>query len=179
MTKPLRDLFSKKNQWTWGHAQKLAFSGDTSSYGLGAVLLQTQTNGERRPVAYMSRSMTPTESRYTQIKRLWLWRGPVSDLIGLQFEIETDHKPFSTIIQFKTSGWTSQFDFNVSECEWCDSTSVSAMYQERNQCACSSHDTSSPSNRKPLEEIRRQKEDEVCKQIVREGGPVLAKFRNL
>ena len=26
MTKPLTDLLSKKNQWMWGHAQKLAFS---------------------------------------------------------------------------------------------------------------------------------------------------------
>ena len=26
MTNPLRDLLLKKNQWMWGHAQKLAFS---------------------------------------------------------------------------------------------------------------------------------------------------------
>ena len=77
MTKLLRDLLSNKNQLMWGQAQKLAFSSikdaltkspalalydpefettvsaDTSSYGLGTVLLQTQANGERRPVAYV------------------------------------------------------------------------------------------------------------------------------
>ena len=86
MTKLLRDL-SNKNQLMWGQAQKLAFSSikdaltkspalvlydpnlettissaDALSYSLGIDLLQTQTNGERRPVAYVSILMTPTES---------------------------------------------------------------------------------------------------------------------
>lgn len=34
-----------------------------------ALVLQTQANGEKRPVTYMSRSMTPTESRYAQIEK--------------------------------------------------------------------------------------------------------------
>lgn len=130
MTKPLRDLLSKKNQWTWGHAQKLAFSSikdaltkspalalynpnlettisaDTSSYGLGAVLLQTQANGERRPVAYVSRSMTPTESRHAQIEKealalTWACERYSDYLVGLQFKIETDHKPLVPLFSSK------------------------------------------------------------------------------
>ena len=89
-TKPLHDLLSKKNEWSWNHAQQTAFtqitealtksavlalfdphlkttvSADASSYGLGAVLLQKQSSGENRPVAYISRPMTPTEQRYAQ-----------------------------------------------------------------------------------------------------------------
>ena len=35
----------------------------SSSFGLGAVLLQKQLNGELRPIAYVSRAMAPTEKR--------------------------------------------------------------------------------------------------------------------
>ena len=49
-------------------------SADSSSYGLVAVLLQTQANGERRPVAYVSRSMTPIcPSRKEALARLFDW----------------------------------------------------------------------------------------------------------
>ena len=75
MTKPLCDLLSAKNQWAWGQSQEEAFNraktilssapvlalfdhnldtivlSDASSFGLGAVLLQTQRDGLRRPVA--------------------------------------------------------------------------------------------------------------------------------
>ena len=93
VTKPLRELLVKGNQWVWGEAQRSAFaeikrkltttpvlaffdptfetivSADASSYGLGAVLLQRQPNGEVKPVAYISRSMTTTEQRYAQIEK--------------------------------------------------------------------------------------------------------------
>ena len=92
-TKPLRDLLVKGNQWVWGEPQQKAFSqikemlttspvlalfdpsfettvsADALSYGLGAVLLQRQPEGELKPVAYVSRSMTPTEQRYAQIEK--------------------------------------------------------------------------------------------------------------
>ena len=43
---------------------EIVLSADTSSYALGVVLLQKQTAGKLRPVAYISRSITPTERRY-------------------------------------------------------------------------------------------------------------------
>ena len=91
-SQPLRELLVKRNTWAWGVSQQRAFleikkvlmaspllalfepnlptvvSADASSFGLGAVLLQIQPGGECKSVAYVSRSMTPTEGRYTQIE---------------------------------------------------------------------------------------------------------------
>ena len=92
-TKPLRDLLSTKNQWTWGPSQQQAFedtkkelssprilalynaaakttvAADASSFGLGGVLCQEQPNGQWRPVSYISRSLTAVEQRYAQIEK--------------------------------------------------------------------------------------------------------------
>ena len=91
-SKPLRDLLCKDVAWTWGPDQQQAFdtlkkdltspetlalyhperdtvlSADSSSFGLGAVLLQRH-DGHMKPVAYTSRSLTKTERRYAQIEK--------------------------------------------------------------------------------------------------------------
>uniref|UniRef100_A0A147BN06 RNA-directed DNA polymerase n=1 Tax=Ixodes ricinus TaxID=34613 RepID=A0A147BN06_IXORI len=128
-TKPLRDLLRHDAVWYWGEAQQQAFertkaalittpalamynprehltlSVDASSYGLGAVLLQ-ESQGERRPVAYASRALTETEQRYAQIEKealaiTWASGHFRTYLIGLQFHIETDHKPLVPLLTTK------------------------------------------------------------------------------
>ena len=121
-TKPLRELLIKSNQWVWGEPQETAFtevkraletspvlslfdqsretviSADASSYGLGAVLLQRQPDGELKPISYISRSLTPTEQRYAQIEKealafTWACERFSDYLLGMEFHIHTDHKP--------------------------------------------------------------------------------------
>ena len=130
VTKPLRDLLVKGNQWVWGPPQQRAFdqvkqmlttapvlalfnpkletivAADASSYGLGAVLLQKQDDGELKPVAYISRSMTLTEQRYAQIEKealalTWACERFTDYLIGLEFHIHTDHKPLVPLFSTK------------------------------------------------------------------------------
>ena len=130
VTKPLRELLVKDNQWVWGPPQQKAFdqvkqmlttapilalfnpklettvAADASSYGLGAVLLQKQEDGELKPVAYISRSMTPTEQRYAQIEKealafTWACERFADYLIGLEFMIHTDHKPLVPLFSTK------------------------------------------------------------------------------
>ena len=129
-TKPLRDLLVRNNPWVWEAAQQKSFEevkqivtsspvlalfspksytvifADASSYGLGAVLLQRQPQGELKPVAYISRSMTITEERYAQIEKeslafTWACERFSDYLIGLRFHIYTDHKPLVPLFSTK------------------------------------------------------------------------------
>ncbi|GBN02512.1 hypothetical protein AVEN_76213-1 [Araneus ventricosus] len=43
---------------------------NASSYGLGVTICQKQAVRRRSVIAYASRSLTPTESRYAQIEKL-------------------------------------------------------------------------------------------------------------
>ena len=129
-TKNLHDLLAKKNHWTWGEPQQKAFekikqqlssspvlatynpekqtivAADASSYGLGAVLSQIQSDGTSRAVAYASRSLTSTEVKYARIEKesLAITYGceRFSDyLIGKLFHIFTDHKPLVSLLGSK------------------------------------------------------------------------------
>lgn len=127
ITAPIRALLQKRNSWLWGPCQQAAFdklksllssevcmakydpsyptvvSADASSYGLGAVLLQDQPSGERRAVAYASRSLTDTESRYSQTEKealavTWAVKRFDQFLRGIAFQVETDHRPLVTLL---------------------------------------------------------------------------------
>ena len=65
--------------------------------------MQLQGDGEWRPIAYASRAMSPTEQRYAQIEKealgiTWASERFVDYLIGLEFHIETDHKPLVPLL---------------------------------------------------------------------------------
>ena len=126
LTQPLRELFSKANAWVWSPSQSRALkqvkqelskpttlalydpeaqtkiSADSSSYGLGAVLLQ-QVNGAWKPVTYASRSMSETERWHTQIEKealttTWACEKFSGFMLGKHIEIETDHKPLVPLL---------------------------------------------------------------------------------
>ena len=85
---PLHKLLQKNVPWDWTKECQTAFVGckegltsdsllvqydlnrelrlacDASSYGLGAVLSHVMDDGRKRPVAYASRALTPSERNY-------------------------------------------------------------------------------------------------------------------
>ena len=126
-TEPLRKLLSRQNAWIWEYPQATAFqkikedlikspvlalytptgetvvSADASSFGLGAVIQQRQDTGDFKPIAYASRSMTPTEQKYAQIERealavTWACERFSDYLYGMRFQVETDHKPLVSLL---------------------------------------------------------------------------------
>ena len=130
-TRPLRDLLRKSNMWAWGPQQQQAFeqiktelttppglalydpnadtlvSADSSSYGMGAVLLQRRNETDWKPVAYASRALSNTEQRYAQIEKealatTWACERFSEFLIGKDFHIETDHKPLVPLLGSKS-----------------------------------------------------------------------------
>ena len=127
---PLHELLKKGVPWNWNSETSAAFNGlkddlmsmsilmhfdpslplglacDASGSGIGAVLFHILPNGEERPIAYASKSLTPTEKNYSQVEReglsivfgvkkfhQFLW--------GHTFQLVTDHKPLVTIFGSK------------------------------------------------------------------------------
>ena len=71
---------------------------DASPVGLGAILEQDQSDGTFKPVMFASCSLTDTERRYAQFERdalgiVWGVEHFHFHLLGIHFEIRTDHKP--------------------------------------------------------------------------------------
>ena len=80
-------------------------SADSSSYGLGAVLLQKQQE-EWRPVAFASRSLSEAETRYAQIEKealagTWACEKFADYILGKRIRLETDHKPLVSLLGSK------------------------------------------------------------------------------
>ncbi|CAB4027043.1 Hypothetical predicted protein [Paramuricea clavata] len=123
VTVPLSELLKKDTAWHWEEIHQKAFeeiksrvtaekllqyydvskpvvpSVDSSSYGLGACLLQ-----EERPVSYASRSLNSAEKNYAQIEKellailfgctkyhQYIYSKPVT--------VETDHKPLEYLFK--------------------------------------------------------------------------------
>ncbi|KAL7856534.1 hypothetical protein SRHO_G00154330 [Serrasalmus rhombeus] len=79
---------------------------DASSFGLGGVLSQQQEDGTWRPIVFISRGLTEAEKHYAQIEKealavTWACERLSPYLLGLQFKIETDHKPLVPLLSSK------------------------------------------------------------------------------
>ena len=129
-TGPLRELLRSDTSWQWEESQRRSFqkvkdllvspqvlvpydpnrptiiAADASNTGIGAVLMQVQDDGKRRPVCYASRSLKDHELRYAVIEKealaaTWACEKFEEYVLGLQFTIETDHKPLVPLLTNK------------------------------------------------------------------------------
>ncbi|XP_021341363.1 uncharacterized protein K02A2.6-like [Mizuhopecten yessoensis] len=123
VTNPLRSLLPKDIEFVWESQQMEAFQNvknlitqspvlayfdpdepvtlkvDASKYSLGASLLQ-----HGKPVAYASKSLTPSEVQYAQIEKemfaiLYGCKRFHQYLYGRLIDVESDHKPLESILK--------------------------------------------------------------------------------
>ena len=81
----------------------LSMAPDASAYGVGAVISQQCQDGSERPVAFTSRTLTPSECNSTRLEKeaLSLIFGIKrfhTYLYGRKFTLLTNHKPLTTIL---------------------------------------------------------------------------------
>ena len=130
--KPLHHLLQKNVKWKWDKEQQQAYdickkdltsdtvlvhydttrelklACDASSYGLGAVISHVMDDGQEKPIAFASRTLSPSERNYAQIEKEAL--GIVFGikkfhqfLLGRPFTLVTDHKPLLAILGPKSA----------------------------------------------------------------------------
>src|SRR6266540_729090 len=126
LSKPLRQLLKKNIKFFWGPKEQETFEKlkrilteapvllflnfdkpfslctDALLKGLGAVLEQKDENRNLRPVAYASRSLTPTEKNYHTIDLeclaiIWSIKHFYKYLINKPFKIFTDHSALKSL----------------------------------------------------------------------------------
>ena len=126
-TEPLRAMLKKDNVFHWEDQQTRSFQQvktliakanttllryydrnlpvtvqvDASLRGLGACLIQTH-KGKDQPIAFASKSLTDTETRYANIERellaiVFACQRFSTYLLGRSFVAESDHKPLEII----------------------------------------------------------------------------------
>lgn len=87
------------------YSKAFILTTDASNVAIGAVLSQG-TVGNDKPVAYASRTLSDTESRYSTIERellaiIWAVKHFRPYLYGRKFFIYTDHRPLAWLHSLK------------------------------------------------------------------------------
>ena len=122
LSEPLNNLLRKQTPWEWNAQEQEAFQAlkdelgkdhvlthfdpalqvgiacDASNVGIGVVLFHRYPDGSERPIFNVSKTLTPTQRRYSQIHKealavIFGLKKFHQFLYGRKFVLVTDHKP--------------------------------------------------------------------------------------
>ena len=131
-THPLNQLLQNNSKWRWSKACEAAFQTlkqqlsskpvlahynsslplklecDASPYGVGAVLSHVMPNGDEKPIAFGSRTLSKAERNYAQVEKealeiVFSVKKFHQYVYGRKFLLVTDRKPLTTIFSPKAS----------------------------------------------------------------------------
>ena len=123
---PLYSPVNKKQKWQWDASHEQAFeiakdalqgdsllvhydptkpivlACDVSQCRIGAVLSHIMTDQQEKPIAYVSRTLSPAEKNYSQLEKealaiVFVVKKFHNYLLGCHFLIESNHHPLSFI----------------------------------------------------------------------------------
>ena len=124
---PLHILLCKGTKWNWTQNQQIAFDkvkellqsdallvyfdstkpllvyADASPYGVGAVLAHEMPDNREKPIAFASRTLTPTERNYSQLEKealpiIYTVKRFRQYLCGTHFTLYSDHKSLERLL---------------------------------------------------------------------------------
>ena len=169
IAEPLYKLTKKASTWKWGAEEQSSFdqlkkvlssdqilvhfdpnkplglSCDASSVGIGAVLFHRFPDGTERPIANVSKTLTPAERNYSQIHKealaiIFGLRKFYQYLYGHRFILVTDHKPLTSLFGPKKGTpplaanrlarwalWLNQFDYSIEYRKTADHGNADAL----------------------------------------------------
>ena len=93
----IKDKICKAETLAYFDLEKKTLICDAGPVGLGAILMQEE-EGQRRVISFASRALTAVERRYSQTEKealsvVWACERFHNYLLGIEFTLETDHKP--------------------------------------------------------------------------------------
>lgn len=101
-----KELVSSRVLVHYNPEMPLTLACDSSAYGVGAVISHIFPNGDSKPIAYASRTLSKSEINYSQIDKealaiIFGIRKFHQFLYGRPFKLLTDHKPLVSIFGSK------------------------------------------------------------------------------
>lgn len=154
---------------------------DASNYALGAVLSQGPI-GSDRPIAFASRTLNDTETRYSTIEKemlaiVWAVKHFRPYLYGKKFKIYTDHRPLAWLKNInepnsKITRWKlrlAEFDFDVVYKNGKQNSNADALSRIKVNALGEEDSLSMKVNISKKEQRLRQYVDELTKEIATIG----------